>query len=85
MGTVMKYALIVTTLLLATSAQAKWKPEYENAPQAYKDFYNNARDSAGNSCCMEADAANIELCREYFTNPTFRKALQNHLWETRAA
>ncbi len=27
--------------------------------------------------------ANLELCREYFTNPAFRKALENHLWETR--
>lgn len=35
---------------------------------------------------QDADSiANIELCREYFTNPTFRKALEDHLWETRAA
>lgn len=27
--------------------------------------------------------ADLEICREYFTNPTFRKALENHLWETR--
>ena len=27
--------------------------------------------------------ANLELCREYFTNQTFRKALENHLWENR--
>lgn len=26
-------------------------------------------------------AANVELCREYFTNPTFRAALADHLWE----
>lgn len=25
--------------------------------------------------------ANIEICREYFTNPTFAKALADHLWE----
>ena len=29
-----------------------------------------------------ADAiARIELAREYFTSPTFRKALEDHLWE----
>ena len=26
--------------------------------------------------------ARLELCREYFTNPDFRKALENHVWET---
>lgn len=32
----------------------------------------------------DADAiANIELAREYFTNPTFRKALEDHIWENR--
>jgi hypothetical protein len=25
--------------------------------------------------------ARIELAREYFTNPSFRKALEDHLWE----
>ncbi len=25
-------------------------------------------------------AARVEICREYFTNPTFRKALAAHLW-----
>jgi hypothetical protein len=25
--------------------------------------------------------AKIELAREYFTNPTFAKALADHLWE----
>lgn len=24
--------------------------------------------------------ANIEICREYFTNPDFRKALEDHVW-----
>jgi hypothetical protein len=27
--------------------------------------------------------AKIELAREYFTNKTFRKALEDHLWEGR--
>jgi hypothetical protein len=27
--------------------------------------------------------ARIELCREYFTNPAFAKALALHLWEDR--
>lgn len=27
--------------------------------------------------------AKLELAREYFTNPDFRKALENHLWEGR--
>lgn len=25
--------------------------------------------------------AHLELCREYFTNPKFRKALEWHTWE----
>jgi hypothetical protein len=25
--------------------------------------------------------AKIELAREYFTNPTFRKALEDHVWQ----
>jgi hypothetical protein len=25
-------------------------------------------------------AANLDLAREYFTNPTFRKALEDHVW-----
>ena len=29
-------------------------------------------------------AAKIELAREYFCNPTFRKALEDHLWNTAA-
>lgn len=27
--------------------------------------------------------ANLEICREYFTNPAFAKALADHLWENR--
>jgi len=27
--------------------------------------------------------AKLELAREYLTNPAFRAALENHLWETR--
>lgn len=26
--------------------------------------------------------ANLEICREYFTNPNFRKALEDHVWES---
>jgi hypothetical protein len=34
----------------------------------------------------DADAiARIEIAREYFTNPDFRRALADHLWESRAA
>lgn len=29
-----------------------------------------------------AKIAKIELCREYLTNPAFRRALEDHLWET---
>lgn len=33
----------------------------------------------------DADAAaRIELAREYFTNPEFRSALAEHLWQTAA-
>lgn len=29
--------------------------------------------------------AGIELAREYFTNPTFRKALEQHVWDLNQA
>lgn len=25
--------------------------------------------------------ANLELCREYYTNPEFKAALEQHVWE----
>lgn len=25
--------------------------------------------------------ANLEICREYFTNPNFRKALEQYVWD----
>lgn len=58
MGAAMRTVTATVALLavVATTAHAKWKPEYANAPQAYKDFYNNAHDSRGRSCCMQADA-----------------------------
>ena len=45
-----------------------------------------AREVFNQVIANEADAdkiARLEVCREYFTNPTFRKALQDRLWENR--
>ena len=45
-----------------------------------REIFNQAAANA-----TDADAiARIELAREYFTNPTFRKALADHLWEKAA-
>lgn len=43
--------------------------------------FDKVRDAA--AAKGDADAvARIELAREYFTNPAFRKALEDHVWET---
>ncbi len=48
--------------------------------QQAKEIFNQAATEA--LAKGDADAvANIELCREYFTNPAFRRALEDHLWE----
>lgn len=44
--------------------------------QAAREVFNQAI-----AATKDADqVARIELAREYFTNPTFRKALADHLW-----
>jgi hypothetical protein len=30
---------------------------------------------------MRDKAAEVEICREYFTNPKFRKAMEDFMWE----
>jgi hypothetical protein len=30
---------------------------------------------------FDADISKVELAREYFCNPTFRKALEDYVWE----
>ena len=47
-----------------------------------------AREIFNKAIANETDAdriAKIEICREYFTNTKFREALQDHLWNNRAA
>ena len=47
--------------------------------QAAREVFNQVIASQ-----IDADKiARLELCREYFTNPAFRKALADHLWENR--
>lgn len=44
-----------------------------------REIFNQAIRNA-----QDADQiARIELAREYFTNPAFRHALADHLWENR--
>lgn len=44
-----------------------------------------SRAAAGHRAAGNLDqAADVELVREYFTNPTFRKALADHLWANAA-
>ena len=46
-----------------------------------RDIFNQAAAAAKGG----ADAvARIELAREYFTNPKFRRGLEDYLWERRA-
>jgi hypothetical protein len=46
--------------------------------QQAREIFNQAAASA-----TDTDAiARIELAREYFTNPAFRKALEDFVWET---
>ena len=33
---------------------------------------------------MADKVAELEICREYFTNPKFRKGLEDYLWNNRA-
>ena len=41
-----------------------------------KAIFNKAIESA-----KDADQiARIEICREYFTNPEFKKGLENYVW-----
>lgn len=50
-----------------------------NTVEARAEF-NKARAAA--EANGDADrVARVELAREYFTNPKFRKALEDHLWE----
>jgi hypothetical protein len=45
-----------------------------------------AREVFNQVIAKQSDAdtiARLELCREYFTNPQFAKALADHLWENR--
>jgi hypothetical protein len=45
--------------------------------QAAREVFN-----AAIAAQTDADKiARIELAREYFTNPTFRKALEDHVWQ----
>ena len=45
------------------------------AREVFNQMIRNAKD---------ADAtAKLELAREYFCNPTFRSALEDHLWNNR--
>ncbi len=50
--------------------------------QQAREVFNRAVQAAQASGDHDA-VANIEICREYFTNPEFRKALADHLWNTR--
>lgn len=45
--------------------------------EALRAIFNQAAAKAADADQL----ARVEICREYFTNPTFRKALENHLWE----
>lgn len=48
--------------------------------QEAREIFNQAAAAALTK--GDADAvANIELCREYFTNPKFRNWLEDHSWE----
>lgn len=50
--------------------------------QQAREVFSQA--AAAASAKGDADAvARIELAREYFTNPTFRKALADYVWELR--
>lgn len=42
-----------------------------------RQTFNDAIDAA----TSPGEVAVLELCREYFTNPTFRAALEQYLWE----
>lgn len=45
--------------------------------EALREIFNQAAAKA-----TDADQiARVEICREYFTNPEFRKALENRVWE----
>ena len=44
--------------------------------EAARAIFDAARDA---TTCPDA-RARIELCREYFTNPAFRKALVDYTW-----
>lgn len=35
--------IVILLLLLVLPVQAKWKPEYSNAPQSVRDWYENAQ------------------------------------------
>jgi len=49
---------------------------FENYTTAAQEVFNEIKAE------MEADRkAAQELAREYFTNPTFRRALEQYVWE----
>lgn len=44
--------------------------------EALKSIFNKAIQSAANA----DQVARLEVCREYFTNPKFKKALEDYTW-----
>lgn len=48
--------------------------------QQAKEIFNQAH-KAALEVGDDGAAANIELCREFFTNSEFRKAMSDYVWE----